>query len=129
MPTIAGLSLLAIAALVAIAAGIVLLAAYALRRGVVHGELPGTVEPEADPRTIGGPPAAVVATARPDGSDRNLGLAGAVLLAVGIGLGLVGAMTGWGIAASSTTGGPGEAPTDCAQTWEGCPQATPGTVP
>lgn len=128
MPTFAGWSLLAIASAAAIVAGTLLLAAYALRRGIVHRELDGTIEPETDLRTVEAPPAGAAAMARP-GDARILGTAGAVLLAVGLGLGLLGAITGWGSPGSSTTGGPGQAPVDCAQTWEGCPQATPAAVP
>lgn len=124
MPTIAGWSLLAIAAVIAVAAGIILLAVYALRRGVVNRELHGTVEGEAGPQELPAPSPEASATASPEGA-RTLGLAGAVLLSVGLGLGVVGVATGWGVSESSATGGPGQPPTDCAQTWEGCPQATP----
>lgn len=128
MPTIAGWSLLAIVAAIAVVGGILLLAAYALQRGVLRRELHGTDEPAMEPQT----PAALQAgdpdTARTS-DQRTLGLAGAVLLAVGLGLGLVGVLTGWGVDESSASGGPGQPPADCAQTWEGCPQATPATVP
>ncbi len=124
MPTIAGWSLLAIAAVIAIAAGIVLLAAYALRRGVVHRELHGTVESEGEPQAVAAASTEVSATASPEAA-RTLGVAGAVLLAVGLGLGVVGVATGWGVSESSATGLPGQPPADCAQTWEGCPQETP----
>jgi hypothetical protein len=134
MPTVAGWSLLGIVSVVAIVAGILLLAVYALRRGVLHRDLAGTIEPEMNPRTLEAPPpatssagsspTAISSAARP-GDARTLGAAGATLLVVGLALGLVGAITGWGGSGSSEAGGPGQAPVDCAQSWEGCPQATP----
>jgi hypothetical protein len=44
------------------------------------------------------------------------------LLVAGIALALVGAAT---TSSDDTSSGPGKAPTDCAQSWDGCPQATP----
>lgn len=128
MPTIAGWSLLAIACVVAVVGGVLLLAAYALRRGVVRRELHGTIEAAADSQTMEEPPVAAPPAAGA-GRTRNLGMAGALLLAIGLGLGLLGTVTGWGAPPSSEAGNPGQPPADCAQTWEGCPQATPATVP
>ncbi|MEW6225407.1 MAG: hypothetical protein AB1627_12345 [Chloroflexota bacterium] len=109
-----GWSILGIGAAVAIVAGIVLLVVYASQRGLVNRELDG-IDPEAGPDAV----SAVRAPA-----SRTLGAAGAVLLVVGLGLGLLSAIGGWG--GSGTTGtGPGTGPDDCAQSWSGCPQATP----
>lgn len=108
-----GWSILGIAAAVAIVAGIVLLVAYALRRGLVHRELDGTESAEAGPE----PPPPVR-----EPRDRTLGLAGAIVLALGLGLGLLSAVSGWG--AATTGSSPGD-PDNCAQSWSGCPQATP----
>lgn len=112
-----GWSALGIAAAVAIVAGIVLLIAYAVERGLVHRELDGTV-PEAG--ATGTLPAA-----HAHGSGRTLGIVGTVALAVGLGLGLLAALTGWGGAGFRGMMGPGIGPVDCAQSWSGCPQATP----
>lgn len=109
-----GWSILGIVAAVAIVAGIVLLIVYAAQRGLVHRELDGVVAAEEPGLLV--PPAA-----RP--ASRTLGTIGAVTLAVGLALGLLTAMTGWGTAGG--VGGPGVAPNDCAQSWSGCPQATP----
>lgn len=102
-------------AAVAIIAGIVLLVAYAVRRGLVHGDLPGTVEtaavPGDAPTPAGGAP----------GGSRTLGVAGAVILVAGLALGLITAVAGWG---TSGTAGPSSGGTDCAQSWNGCPQTT-----
>jgi hypothetical protein len=106
-----------ILALIAIAAGIVLLIAYAVQRGLVHRELEG-IETAAEPGTEVAP--AVVAPPR---GSRTLGMAGAVLLVVGLGLGAVAALGNW-TAGDAATGGPGPAPADCAQSWDGCPKAT-----
>jgi hypothetical protein len=122
MPTIAGWSLLAIASAVTVVLGVAILVDYALRRGLVHRELDGTTGPETDPRTVEphpGPPG------RRAGDVRTEGVIGTLLLLVGLGLGLVTLIGGWSGAGSSVSGGPGVAPTDCAQSWAGCPQATP----
>lgn len=123
--TLAGWSPTGIAAAILIVAGIALLVAWVLRRGVHARELDG-MDPEpviAGATTTGTGP--VRSRAHADGS-RTLGLLGATLLVVGLGLGLVSAASGWGTA--TTSGGPGEAPAeDCAQTWNGCPQTTPQT--
>jgi len=104
-----------ILAAVAIAAGSILLVSYALRRGLVHRDLDGTIAEEGSEGTM---PAAVAAAPAP---SRTLGLAGVTLLVAGIALALVGAVTA---SSDPTTTGPGKAPADCAQSWDGCPQAT-----
>jgi hypothetical protein len=116
----AGWSPIGIAALVAIAGGVVLLVAYAARRGIVDRELEGIESPAdgpADPGPAG--PVAPPMTRRP---SRGLGVAGALLLVVGLALGVAAATGTWG---GDVAGGPGLAPQECAQTWEGCPKATP----
>jgi hypothetical protein len=122
MPTIAGWSLLAIAAAIAIVLGVAILVDYALRRGLVHRELDGTTGPETDPRTVEPPQSP---SGRGAGDVRTEGVIGTLLLVVGLGLGLLTVIVGWSGAGSSVTGAPGAAPADCAQSWEGCPQATP----
>lgn len=114
----AGWSPAGIVALITIVAGIVLLVAYASRRGLIHRELEG-IETAADTGTETAP-----AVAGPPRRSRMLGLVGAILLVIGLGLGAVAALGTWG-AGDATTGGPGLAPADCAQSWEGCPKATP----
>jgi len=112
--SLGGWSILGIGAAVAIAAGIVLLVVYAIQRGLVHRELDG-IDPES---------AADDAPLARASASRSLGAAGAVVLAAGLALGLLSAVTGWG--GTATTGaGPGTPPEDCAQSWSGCPQATP----
>jgi len=105
-----------ILAAIAIAAGSILLVVYALRRGLVHRDLDGTISEEGSEGTM------PVAAAGAPGPARTLGLAGVTLLVAGIALALVGAVT---TSPGDTSSGPGKAPTDCAQSWEGCPQATP----
>jgi hypothetical protein len=125
----AGWSPAGIAALITIAAGIVLLVAYAVQRGLVHRELEGIETPSDGPVDPGMPaqearaPAAP-AIAAPPRHSRTLGMVGAVLLAVGLGLGAIAALDNWETG-DATTGGPGIAPADCAQSWDGCPKATP----
>jgi len=109
-----GWSILGVAAAVAIVAGIVLLVVYAMQRGLVHRDLDGTEATEA------GPEAAPV-TRVPRG--RTLGLTGAVILVVGLALGLLSTLSGWGGATAGS--GPGDGSQDCAQSWSGCPQSTP----
>ena len=104
-----------ILAAVAIATGSILLVSYALRRGLVHRDLDGTIAEEGSEGTM---PAAVAGAPAP---SRTLGLAGVTLLVAGIALALIGAAT---TSSGSTSSGPGKAPTDCAQAWGGCPQAT-----
>lgn len=118
----AGWSPIGIAALAAIAGGVALLVAYAARRGLVHRELEGIEAPVdglADPGLAAAGPAPAP---REGGPSRSLGIAGALLLVVGVLLGVVAATGTWG---AGVPGGPGLAPAECAQTWEGCPKATP----
>ena len=56
--------------------------------------------------------------------SRALGMVGAIVLVVGLALGAVAALGNW-TTGDATTGGPGLAPADCAQSWDGCPKATP----
>lgn len=110
----AGWGIMGIASAAAIVAGIVLLVVYALQRGLVDRELDGTDVDDADPDA--GPGARAP-------RSRTLGTTGAIILAVGLGLGLLSALGGW---SGGTTGtGPGSGSGDCAQSWSGCPQATP----
>ena len=113
-----GWSILGIAAAVAIIAGIVLLVAYAAQRGLVDRELDGVVAAETAPGTL--------PLARQRGHGRTLGMAGAAILGIGLVLGLLTAITGWGETTDLSGSGPGGAPVDCAQSWSGCPQSTPG---
>ena len=113
-----GWSILGIAAAVAIIAGIVLLIAYAAQRGLVDHKLDGVVAAEFAPGTR--------PLQRPPGHGRTLGMAGAAILGIGLVLGVLTAVTGWGGATDLSGSGPGGAPVDCAQSWNGCPQATPG---
>lgn len=119
--SIGGWSILGIASAVLIAAGIVLLVVYAAQRGLVHRALDGVVATETAPVAV---PAPLGVQARDRG--RTLGAVGAAMLAVGLVLGLLTALLGWGGAGSTSDTGPGAAPVDCAQSWSGCPQATPG---
>ncbi len=116
----AGWSPAGIAALIAIAVGLVLLVVYAAQRGLVHRELEG-IETADGPGAE--PPVEPVATVKPRRS-RTLGTLGAALLIVGLALGTIAAVGSWGTG-DATTGGPGTAPDDCARSWDGCPQATP----
>ena len=119
-----GWSLTGIAAAILIGAGIVLLVAYAFRRGLHHRELDGTdaeTQLEAAAAAPGGSaPGAPVSPSFRD-TSRTMGAAGAMILVLGLALGVIAATGGWG---SQQAGGPGTAPEDCAQTWNGCPQAT-----
>ena len=110
-----GRTAIGILAVLAIVAGSVLLVIYAVRRGLVHRELDGTDEAEGAEGTM---PADAGGAAAP---SRTLGLAGVTLLVAGIALGAIGVLT-W--PSGSTAAGPGIGPTDCAQSWNGCPQAT-----
>ena len=107
------MSPIGILAALAIVIGSVLLVTYALRRGLVHRELDGMSD-EPEP----GAPVAAGHAAPP----RALGMLGVVALVVGLGLGAI------AVAGSSTPAGtsnaPGSSPSDCAQSWDGCPQAT-----
>lgn len=99
-------------AAILIVVGIALLIAYAVRRGLVHGDLPDTIASDVVP-TEGPAPAA-----EPPHRPRTLGALGAAVLVVGLALGLLTAVTGWG------GSGTGSTSTDCAQSWNGCPQVT-----
>ncbi len=99
-------------AAIAIAAGIVLLVAYAVGRGLVHHALPDTVE------SPGVPTETPAHAAEPRNGSRALGAVGALVLILGLALGVLTAATSWG---GVGTGGAGA---DCAQSWLGCPQAT-----
>ena len=112
-----GWSITGVVAAFAIMVGSILLVVYAVRRGLVDRELDGTFEAEGQDGTM---PAAAGAAAEP---FRALGLAGVIILVAGLALGLVNVVTG--PRADSRATGPGNPPTDCAQSWSGCPQATP----
>lgn len=114
----AGWSPIGIAALVLIVSGIVLLVAYAVGRGLVHRELEGIEEP-----AITGTQAPA-ASAAPPARSRTLGTLGAALLVAGLALGAISATGAW-VTDDAASGGPGLAPDDCAQSWDGCPKATP----
>ncbi len=121
--SLGGWSTLGIAAAICIVAGIALLVAFAASRGLVHRDL-DALEP--DPG-IDAPPVGTGSgrTGSRDAS-RTLGVAGAALLVAGLVLGLASAVAGWDNGGSTAGNGPGAAPLDCAQSWNGCPQATPG---
>jgi hypothetical protein len=123
-----------IVSLVAIAAGIVLLVVYAVRRGMFIRELDGTDEEAAlgaadDPTAVRTPASATsaapaAATARRANAGRPLGILGATLLVVGLALGIMVATGTWG--GSGTTPPSGTSgQDDCAAGWDGCPKATP----
>ena len=114
--TLTGWSPVGVVAGVLIVAGIVLLAAYVLRRGLHTRDLDGT-EPEIEP----GAPAHPAVASRTQA--RSLGVLGAALLSAGLLLGVASAAGGWGNG-TVANGGPGAGTPDCAQAWNGCPQAT-----
>lgn len=116
--TIAGWSLTGVLAAVLIVAGIALLVVYALRRGLHHRELDGT---DAELDLAGATPGPDAASPGARELSRSMGAAGAVVLVLGLALGVIAATGGWG---TQQTAGPGTAPQDCAQAWNGCPQAT-----
>jgi hypothetical protein len=99
-------------AAILIVVGIVLLVAYARRRGLMRAELPDTIA-TAEVPTDGPAP-----TAEPAHQPRTLGAVGALVLVAGLALGLFTAVSGWG------GSGTGTSATDCAQSWNGCPQVT-----
>jgi hypothetical protein len=109
-------SLTGIAATIAIVAGVVLLVAYAMRRGLVHRELDGTLNRESSPEGVMEP-----GPSSPAHSSRGFGAVGAALLAVGLVLAVLTVATGSG---GKGTIVPGANTNDCAQSWNGCPQAT-----
>ena len=113
-----------IAAALAIVAGIVLLVAYAVQRGLVHRELEG-IENDESAAPVAAPSRAIAPRA-----GRNLGIAGTALLVVGLALGLASAIVGWG-GSPAASGAPGIGPQDCTQGWNGCPQSSvrPSTQP
>ena len=115
-----GRSATAILAVLAIVAGSVLLVVYAVRRGLVHRDLDGTIEATGADGTM---PATAGAAAAP---SRTLGLAGVTLLVVGIALAAIGVLTS---SNALTSAAPGNPPSDCAQAWNGCPQATANPQP
>ncbi len=105
-----------IAAAVAIIAGIVLLVVYAMRRGLVHRELDGTLNRESSPEGVIEP-----GPSGPPRSSRGFGAMGAALLAAGLVLALISMATGPGGSGAAV---PGASANDCAASWNGCPQAT-----
>lgn len=111
----AGWSPVGIAALIALVAGVALLVIYAVQRGLVHRELEG-IDAAPDPGTQA--PARAPLPAR---RSRTLGMLGALLLVVGLGLGAAAAVGSWSAGDASGTGLP---PDDCAQSWDGCPRST-----
>ena len=115
----AGWSPAGIVALIAIVAGIVLLVAYA--RAARPG--PPRARGDRDGRRAGN------RRSRPPSPPRHAARARSAwpvrsLLVVGLALGAVAALGSWATG-DATTGGPGLAPADCAQSWDGCPKATP----
>jgi hypothetical protein len=110
-----------IASAIAIVAGIVLLMVYARQRGLLGGELDGSDENAtamaAEDPTMPRPP-------RRSTASRPVGTLGAILLVAGLALGTLTALGAWGTNGPAATGPGGQAP-DCAQTWSGCPKATP----
>lgn len=125
--TLAGWSPAGIAAALLIVGGLVLLAVYVLRRGLHSRELDGT-DPDLEPVLAGATAAQGTASTAsapaPRARSRTLGVLGATLLVAGLALGVVSAATGWG-SGTVANGGPGTGTGDCAQGWNGCPQATP----
>jgi hypothetical protein len=89
-------------AAILIVVGILLLVVYAVRRGFVNRDLPDTIATDEVP-TSGPAP-----TSEAAGKPRTLGALGALILVVGLILGT----------------GTGTSGTDCAQSWNGCPQVT-----
>lgn len=108
-PTITG-----VLAAVLIVAGIALLVVYAMRRGLVHKDLPDTIA------TAEVPTSAQAPTGEPASQPRTLGAVGVLVLIVGLALGAVTAMN-TGAGAGAGTGGSGS---DCAAGWAGCPGTT-----
>ena len=108
-----------IVAAVTIVAGIVLLIAYAVRRGLVNRELEGIENEDTD-----APTTAPTGPAVRSREGRSLGIIGSGLLVVGLVLGLATAIAGWG-GGPTASGAPGALPSECLQGWNGCPQVTP----
>ena len=111
--SIGGWPLTGILAAIAIVVGVALLVVYAMRRGLVDSDLPGTIESEQVPTSSSAPAGA------PAHPSRALGGAGAVFLVVGLALGLLTAAGSWSSEGDGTGGSSG-----CAQSWNGCPPAT-----
>lgn len=105
-------------AAILIVVGIALLVLYAVRRGFMHGDLPDTIASDEVPTS--GPAPSRESAQKP----RTLGALGACLLVLGLVFGLFTAVSGWGGAGTGSSG------TNCAQSWDGCPQVTaPATTP
>jgi hypothetical protein len=119
--TLAGWSLTGILAAILIVLGIALLVAYALRRGLHHRELDGTDAESALEAAATGTPGGASGPSPARELSRTMGAAGAMILVLGLALGVIAATGGWG---TQQTAGPGTAPEDCAGAWSGCPQAT-----
>jgi hypothetical protein len=123
-----GWSPLGIASAAAIVPGVVLLVVYAVRRGLVDRELDALDPeepldpPEGEPLRTDRSAGHAGRRAAPRDGSRAMGTVGALLLAVGLAMGVLTAIAGWGGGGTAT--GPGLGPDDCAQSWGGCPQAT-----
>ncbi len=111
---LAGWSPIGMGAALLIVVGVTLLVAFALMRGLPDVALDGA---EAEPEPASPRPA----RAR-NRSSQPVGIIGALLLVAGLALGILSAAGGWGT--SQTMRGPGADPLDCAQAWNGCPNAT-----
>jgi hypothetical protein len=110
-----------ILAVLAMVVGSTLLVVYAIRRGLVHRDLDGTIAAEGQEGTM---PAPAGSGAKP---SRAMGTAGVIILVVGLGLGMVAVLAG---GPGTLPGfGPGNPPKDCAGAWGGCPQATANPLP
>jgi hypothetical protein len=115
MTDTSGWSPAGVLSLIAIIAGIVLLVVYAVRRGMFARELDGTDEEAA---------AQAVQPPRRSGAGRPLGILGAILLGIGLALGIMVATGTWGGGGTVPPSGTSEQQ-ECAANWEGCPKATP----
>jgi hypothetical protein len=104
--------LIGVLAAILIVAGIALLVVYGMRRGLVDRDLPDTIASDAVPTS--GPAPATEPAPRP----RMTGAIGALVLIVGLVLGLA------AFAAGGMGTGTGTTSKDCAQSWNGCPQVT-----
>lgn len=104
--------IIGVLAAILIVVGIALLVLYAVRRGLVDRDLPDTIDSDAVP-TSGAAPAA-----QPAQRPRSLGALGALVLIVGLVLGIAAFAAGGLGSGTATTG------QDCAQSWNGCPQVT-----
>ncbi len=125
MTDTSGWSPAGIVSLIAIVAGIVLLVVYAVRRGMFGRELDGTDE-EAAAQAADDPTAPrAPAPARRVKAGRPLGILGAVLLVIGLALGIMVATGTWGSGGGTTPPAGTSGQDDCAAGWEGCPKATP----